>query len=210
MKRIGSFTRARALALVACLTGCRNSAPPVEEFMLAPLPMASPRMAPASAEALRLPLLRVRPLVARGFLDRRELAWREGEVRAGPYHYRRWSEPPAEAVTRALIDALRARGCFEQVDGSALGGEPFVLSGELIGLHESSDADGSHPRGVAALELRLEGTTKDGVRPIFTATRQVAAADGSMEALVVAISAALAEVLAELVPQIEAAVQARA
>ncbi|MBL8841396.1 MAG: membrane integrity-associated transporter subunit PqiC [Planctomycetes bacterium] len=216
-----------ALLLAAASGGCRNTSPPIEEFLLAPLPPSTllarpadgvaaaappsaPADAPADAPAAKLPALRVRPLTARSFLDRREIAWREGDVRAGPYHYRRWSEPPAEAVTRQLIAALRARGRFAQVEGSSLGGAPLTLRGELLGLHEESGADGSDPHGVAALELCLEAATRDGVPQLFTASRRVAAADDSMEALVEAISAALAALLEELLPQVEAAAQARA
>lgn len=216
--RAGAW-RVAALLLAVAGVGCRNTAPPIEEFLLAPLPPstllarpaeAAPEVGAEVARAAKLPALRVRPLTARSFLDRREIAWREGDVRAGPYHYRRWSEPPAEAVTRQLIEALRARGRFAQVEGSSLGGAALTLRGELLGLHEESGADGSAPHGVAALELCLEAASRDGVPQLFTASRRVAAVDDSMEALVEAISAALAELLEELLPQLEAAAQARA
>ena len=215
-----------AVSLALALAACRSSSPPVEEFLLAPLaiarasaaptpgtesgPDAEGEAAPADATAARrLPPLRLEPLNARGFLDRREICWREGPVRAGPYRYRRWGEPPAEAVTRQLVELLRARGRFEQVDASALAEGAVRVGGDLLALHEESDESGDDPHGVAAIELAIEVTSaSDGgptARRIVHVERRVAAADDSMEALVAAISAALAEVLLEVAAQIEEA-----
>jgi ABC-type uncharacterized transport system auxiliary subunit len=192
------------------LVACRSEPPPVEEYLLA----AESKPATSPREGAPLPALRVRALVPRGFLDREPIAWREGDVRAGAYRYRRWSERPAETVTRRLIDALRVRGAFAQVDdATARPNGPFTLSGELLGLHETTDERGEHPAGVAELELVLEIAAPDGTvgpptRTIFRARHEVAVADDSMESLVRAIGAALAQVFDELLPQVEAAAQA--
>lgn len=195
--------------LSACLLACNSPPPPVNEFMLS-VPISTDVGREEATH--RLAPLRVRPLVARGFLARREIAWREGAVRAGAYLYRRFGELPAETTTRLLLDRLRADGRFERVDGAApRPAGPFTLSGELLGLHEQCDARGEHPQGVAEIELVLEtegalpGDTPR--RTILRARHVAAAADASMEALVVAISVALDAVLAELIPQIAAAAQ---
>jgi cholesterol transport system auxiliary component len=193
------------LAALLAWPSCRSGPPSVDEYLLATRP---PPSAPSASP--RLPAIRVKPLVPRGFLDRKEIAWREGDVRAGAYHYRSWSEPPAELVTRRLIEALRARGAFEQVDGTApRSAGPFTLSGELLGLHEATDEGGAHPRGVAELELAVEVSGADPerapIRRTLHARAEVAASDESMEALVRALSDALERVLDELAPQVEAA-----
>lgn len=201
------------LAAAGALAGCRNATPPVEEFLIAPLTALEPALA-EQPSASDLAAVRVEPLSARGFLARREICWREGDVRAGPYHYRRWGELPDATVTRALIDRLRARGRFARVDGGAAGervAPPVRVAGELLALHEECDAQGRSPHGVAALELVVE-VQRDGmvVRSVVASARRVPAADDSMEALVRAIGDALGAVLDEVVPQVEAlAAQAR-
>lgn len=205
--RIGSAWVLACAALAA--SACRSTAPAVEEFLLAPLPAAL--AATGDPAAAKLPAVRIDPLVPRGFLDRREIGWREGAVRAGPYHYKRWGEAPAEAVTRQLVELLRARGRFERVDATAGAFAPVRLRGELLALHEESAADGSAPHGVAALEYTVlvgEGVMVP-VRQFgpLRAERRVAAADASLEALVEAISAALAEVLTEVAVQVEASAE---
>jgi len=202
--------RIAAVALALGVAACRSSAPPVEEFLLAPLSaerLEPPSDGTMSSAARRLPPLRLEPLVARGFLDRREICWREGPVRAGPYRYRRWGEPPTEAVTRQLVELLRARGRFAQVDASALADGWVRITGELLALHEESGEAGDDPHGVAAIELSIEATDPERnvrvPRRIVHVERRVAAADDSIDALVAAISAALSEVLVELAAQIE-------
>lgn len=208
-RRLGAGGRAASAALAALvccvLAGCRNTAPPVEEFLLAPLP--AEQLTAVDAAQRKLAALRLEPLLPRGFLDRREIGWREGVVRAGPYHYKRWGEPPAEAVTRQFVELLRARGRFEQVDASAAAAGVVHVQGELLALHEESAADGSHPCGVAAIELAVEvfgtETGRRVPRVVLHAERSIAAASDTMEAMVAAISAALAQVLAELAAQLE-------
>lgn len=197
------------LAALLLSPACRSGPPPIEEYLLS----TNAPEAGAHAAGSRLAALRVKPLVARGFLDRKEIAWREGDVRCGAYHYRRWCEPPAEAVTRLLIDTLRARGTFEQVDGAApRAAGPFTLSGELLGLHEETDESGEHPAGIAEIELVLETAGADPAdaptRRVLRARAAVAARDGSMEMLVRALDEALELVFAELAPQVEAAAAA--
>ncbi len=191
------------------LGGCSSGPAKAREYLLAArVPAATSREGP------KLPPLRVKPLVPRGFLDRSAIAWREGDVRSGAYQYLRWSEPPAEAATRALVDALRARGAFEQVDtAAARTSGRCTLSGELLGFHEESDEQGGHAAGVAELELVVEIASDDPAaaprRRIVRARHAVAAGDETMEALVRAVSAALEQTLAELLPQVEAAAAAR-
>lgn len=193
--------------------GCRSEAPATQEYLLAiELPASEPRESEPSASeeagrAPTLPPLAVRSLAARGFLDRDEIAWREGDVRAGAYRYRRWSELPAECVTRLLVDAIRARGAFQRVEAGDAG-DGLVVSGELLGLHEESDEQGAHPKGVAEVELVLElrgaGDRDPAVRRIVRSRAQVAAEGDSMDAVVRAIRTALAEVLSDLARQVEA------
>jgi uncharacterized lipoprotein YmbA len=213
-RRIG--VRAAIVVAVATVAACRSGPPPIREFMLSTSSIADAAKSAAGPDSSpgskgsdgvgKLPAVRVTPLLPRAFLDRRGIAWREGDVRSGAYQYRRWSEAPADAVTRALVDTLRARGAFAQVDATGdAAARGVTLRGELLGLHESSDEKGEHPFGVAELELVVDaGAT----RTILHARHAVAAADESMEALVRAVSEALGQVLGDLAPQVEAAVSA--
>ena len=197
---------ASLLVVAALAAACSSSPPDTRAYLL------GERSAPAAAPAHDLPALRVRSLVARSFLEAREIAWRQGDVLAGAYRYHRWSEPPAEMVTRALILALRDGGRFSTVDGATPRAiAPLVLSGELLGLHEVAEADGSKPRGVAELEVTLEAEASGGAPArhwTLRERRSVDAADGTVDALVRALSEAAGEVIAAIAKEIEEAAAA--
>jgi uncharacterized lipoprotein YmbA len=202
-----------AAAVVACVlaAACASRPPETRAYLLGePAARApDPSHDPATHD---LPALRVKPLAARSFLDTNEIAWRQGDVLAGTYRYHRWSEPPAEMVTRALILALRDGGRFAAVDGSApRATAPLVLGGELLGLHEVAAADGTRPRGVVELELTLEAEAGGGV-PLrhwtLHESRSVDAADASVDALVRAVSEAAEQAIAAIARDVEAAAAA--
>jgi ABC-type uncharacterized transport system auxiliary subunit len=194
-----------AAAVIACAlaAACSSRPPETRAYLLGDAPVRP-------AEPARdLPALRVKPLAARSFLDTNEIAWRQGDVLAGTYRYHRWSEPPAEMATRALVLALRDGGRFASVDGTtSRAAAPLVLSGELLGLHEVAEADGSRPRGVVELEVTLEAEAGAGVPArhwTIDVSRSVDAADGSVDALVRAVSEAAAQAIDALAREIEAA-----
>jgi uncharacterized lipoprotein YmbA len=185
-----------AVAAAALAGACSSTPPETRAYLLCE------RSAPVAAPAHDLPALRVKPLVARGFLDAKSIAWRQGDVLAGAYRYHDWSEPPAEMVTRALILALRDGGRFSAVDGVVpRATAPLSLGGELLGLHEVADADGSHPRGVAEIEVTLEAEAGAGVPArhwTLRASKSVDAADDSIDAVVRAVSDAAAQAVGDL------------
>lgn len=194
---------AAALAVAIAALSCSSSPPESRAYLLGERP------APAKSPTRDLPAIRVRPLAARSFLEAREIAWRQGDVLAGAYRYHRWSEPPAEMVTRELIDSLRDGGRFAAVDTTApRATAPLTLSGELLGLHEVAEADGSKPRAVMELEVTLEAEA-EGNAPARHWTlrerRSVDAADDTIDALVRALSQAAAEVIAAIAKEVEEA-----
>jgi ABC-type uncharacterized transport system auxiliary subunit len=199
-------------AFAACVlaAACHGSAPELRDYLLASGPPAAEPSPEPSAPRGDLPAIRVKPLLARGFLDRPEIAWRQGDVLAGAYRWHRWLEPPAEMVTHAWLEALRAGGRFAAVDnGAARPSAPFTLSGELLGFHELTDADGGKPRGVVEVEVTVEREARDGSAPlhrVVRATRTVAAADDTIDALVRALSEATAQAVGDLAVAVEAAV----
>jgi uncharacterized lipoprotein YmbA len=86
---------------------------------------------------------------------------------------------------------------------------PFTLSGELLGFHELTDADGGKPRGVVEVEVTVEREARDGSSPlhrVVRATRTVATADDTIDALVRALSEATAQAVGDLAVAAEAAV----
>jgi uncharacterized lipoprotein YmbA len=194
---------AAVLVAAIAVASCSSSPPESRAYLLGERP------APAANPARDLPAIRVRPFAARSFLEAREIAWRQGDVLAGAYRYHRWSEPPAEMVTRALIDSLRDGGRFASVDSTApRASAPLILSGELLGLHEVAEADGSKPRGVAELELTLEAEPVGGAPArhwTLREKRSVDAADATVDALVRALSEAAAQVIAALEKEVEEA-----
>lgn len=64
-----------------------------------------------------------------------------------------WAELPSDTVTRALLDALRQTGRFEDVGDAADMSRPqLLLTGELRKFHELRDGQTSQ----AEVELRIE------------------------------------------------------
>jgi len=208
-RRVRRLARGAAACVLA--TACQGGSTELRDYLLVDDPPAPDAPAPAgSAPKGDLAAVRVRPLVARSFLDHPEIAWRQGDVLAGAYRWHRWSEPPAEMVTHAWIEALRAGGRFAAVDGSAARpSAPFTLSGELLGFHELTDADGSHARGVVEIEVTVEREPRDGasaLHQVVRASRSVDAADDTVDALVRALSEATRQAVAELARAAEEAV----
>src|SRR5262249_49697260 len=115
-----------------------------------------------------------------------------------------------EMVTHAWLEALRRGGRFAAVDGGAARpSAPFTLSGELLGFHELTDADGAKPRGVVEVEVTVEREPRDGaaaLHRILRASRSVAAADDTIDAVVRALSEATTQAVEELARAAEAVV----
>ena len=100
--------------------------------------------APRLADGARFPgVVSVRRFEAPAYLRRGGIVYRRTPEEIGFYDYHRWAEIPSDAVTTAVIDALRSARLFSAVtpyDGQNR--QDYVMSGRLERLDEI-DYDGS-------------------------------------------------------------------
>jgi ABC-type uncharacterized transport system auxiliary subunit len=75
-----------------------------------------------------------------------------------------WAEPPDDAVTRTIMDALDQMARFRDVgDATALGAPDLILTGELRRFDEVRTTDPWQ----AVVEVRLELRTLGGRQPVW-------------------------------------------
>ena len=99
--------------------------------------------APRSENGVRFPgVLAVRRFEAPAYLRRGGIVYRRTPEEIGFYDYHRWAENPGDAVTTAVIDALRSARLFSAVkryDGQDRQG--YLMSGRLERLDEIDYGD---------------------------------------------------------------------
>jgi ABC-type uncharacterized transport system auxiliary subunit len=98
----------------------------------------------------------VRRFESAPYLRQKRIAYRPVPEEIGFYEYHRWAEDPAEAVTTAVIEALRSYHLFSSVkryDGQGL--QDYLLSGRVERLEET-DYDGG-----AAVTTKLSAELTD-------------------------------------------------
>lgn len=138
------------LALSA-LVSCGGPQPiPDRFYRLDPSPQVTPETSPVAA------ILLVTNLSARGFLGGRQIIYRTSAepLLTQRYDALLWDEPPAGAVSSALIDALRRSNLFRfVVIPSEQSRADYILSGELQRLEHLPTA--TPPRVAATIHLSL-------------------------------------------------------
>ena len=152
---------ALAVTLVAALCGCLGprEVQPVQRYAIHP-DIAAPD-APATEYTLG-----VRPLVSSLPYGLR-MVYLEGRHRLGTLPAAEWGEQPAEAVTRALVDALTASGRFQDVGDAANMNRPdYILTGDLRRFHENRTGQ----PWTAEIEVRLELRAAMGTANPWSAT----------------------------------------
>ncbi|MEA3640216.1 MAG: ABC-type transport auxiliary lipoprotein family protein [Lamprobacter sp.] len=129
-----------SLCLLLLLSGCGGSGPPVREqfYSLQPDISVTP-----STQTVPGTLL-VTPLGSRGFLGGTQIVFRTAEepLQVQRYHDFLWETLPGQALTEALIAALRTANLFTytvSIADRARAG--FMLNGELTRLEHWPTAD---------------------------------------------------------------------
>ena len=132
--------------------GCGSSGPIKSDrfYRLDPAALEGPAGAPAPA------ILLVNDLAARGFLGGRAIPFRtrEDPLVAQRYDDLLWEEPPARALARALVTALRAARVFEFVVVPAERARADYLFGGELERFEHLPTD-QPPRVAATFHLAL-------------------------------------------------------
>ncbi len=191
---------AMAGGLALALAGCALSskARPLElHYFSAEPPAAAAVQLRAPAEGA--PRLRLGAVTAADYL-RFRIVHRDSAQQVDPYETLRWTEPPREYVRRALIRALFDTGAVAQV----VGGAAPVLDVEVTAFEEVV-RPGGHA-GRVQLSYRLHDDQVVIARGTVTAERP--ARGSSMDAVAVAIGAAMeaasADLAGRVVPRLRA------
>lgn len=198
MKRLGLLVLA-----LAGLAGCIGSAPPVPRdhyyrVLVTPPAQGSTLQSTTgqTAAGITFPgVLSVAPLDADGLLRERPLLYSATgsatEMQQHDYHY--WMDPPPKMLQAQLVDYLRASGLAKAVITPDL----RVRSGyEITGRLKRFERllGGGPTRVVAEIELALVETKGNQLLVIETYSAEVAAADDSVEASVLALNQALGRI----------------
>jgi uncharacterized lipoprotein YmbA len=136
-------------AVLALAAGCLSPPPPpppVAMYCLDGRPSGKASVAAPSSAAAAGAQLRLRHVRAPSYLDDR-IVWRDSEVRIGFYSTRKWCEPPASTVERALGHALFTTGGFVRAEEKAP-----ELEVELTAFEEVL---APHHEARVALDLRI-------------------------------------------------------
>ena len=193
------------LAAALSLSGCfaRASAPTIRHYRLS--------YAPPRIEASPAPIvLRIAPLRIDAVYASEAILYREGEFHVEAYSRHRWSADPARMITDLLQRDLAASGAFRAVQqGPSTLPSDYILRGEIEEIEEQS-----LPECRAHLRLRFLLTranaraSADSVafQKVYTVDEPTRC--GHADALVEAMSRALARLSEQLLGDVLAAVGA--
>jgi len=177
--------------MTGCLTG---GVRPVTQFYLDPTGL------PTTMDETG-PVLAVRPLrIPR--IYRQKIIYRDHNQVLGQYDFYEWSEPPSEAVTRLVMEALRSTGRFGDVALAAeLRSSDGMLTGEILAFDEDRTLQPPHARCEMRLELR--GGPERAFLWADTFVAVVPMARNDVSALPEAMTSALNTIMDEVVPAIQ-------
>ncbi len=140
-----------ACAVMLLTTGC-GARVRYPSYYTLELPAAPPTPAMSAA---RLPAtLAVRRFETPPYLRQGRIVYRQAPEEVGFYDYRRWAADPAETVTAAVIDSLRAARLFSFVkryDGQNQ--QDYLLLGRLERLEEIDYGGGVRVAAKLSVEL---------------------------------------------------------
>jgi ABC-type uncharacterized transport system auxiliary subunit len=222
MKHLGPGMKHLGIVILvlAGLTGCLGSAPPVprdhyyrvmvdapgqaahaqtaslESVAIPGQPGSGAGAAGASAGAVTLPgVLSVAPLDAEGLLRERPLLYSATggahELQQHDYHY--WMDPPPRMLQLQLVDYLRASGLAQSVVTPDLRIESdYQVSGRIKRLERL--LGGGPVRVVAEIELSMVSSADNRLMVIGSYAAEAVADDDGVESSVLALNRALGQV----------------
>jgi ABC-type uncharacterized transport system auxiliary subunit len=201
MKRIAAL-----FAIAPLLTACLGSAPPVPRDhyyrLLVPTPVES------DAQALLPGVMMVELLQADGLLRERPLLYsRSGasyELQQHNYHY--WNEVPPRMLQDQMVAYLRRSGVAGLVVTPDMRlRADYQVSGKARRLERL--LGGGPPRVFVEIELALLRLSDERVLVVDTFTAEEPAGDDSVEAAIIALNRATAEIFERFLSQIRGAAQ---
>lgn len=194
-----------ALLALACAGCLKFTVPPpvVQSYRLSYDPP------PVAAEPLDV-VLRVTPFGVNAVFDRESIVYREDEHRVGTYVHHRWMANPAAMISDLLARDLAASGAYRAVEKAVLVASDFDLNAEVEAIEEVVGNSSQAHLQLTAMLVRPSGPreTRIALRKTYAASEPVNGAGGN--ALVAAMSRALARISAELQADVHSAIRAAA
>ena len=188
-------------ALAPFLAGCLGSAPPVPRGhyyrLLVPTPQAGAGAAPLPG------ILSVELLQADGLLRERPLLYSESgesyELQQHNYHY--WNDAPPRMLQDQMVTYLRRSGVSRQVVTPDMRiRADYQVSGKVRRLERL--LGGGPPRVFVEIELALLRLTDERVLVVETFSAEEPAGDETVDAAIVALNRATAEIFDRFLSQI--------
>jgi len=190
-----------AAAIAVSFAGCAllGQPLPVRTYYVAPSPEPPTFETTGSTLGIR-PLVIERPFGT-------AMITREADSRLDVSSLAGWAEPPVITTTRAITDALRATGAFEDVGNAAdLARPEFILTGELLAFYR--DATTAPMSATVSIQLELRRAQSVDALWLGTVEQSIPLADDSEPALAEGLETALEQAANEAAKQIVQAVQA--
>ncbi|MEQ8357206.1 MAG: ABC-type transport auxiliary lipoprotein family protein [Kiloniellaceae bacterium] len=192
------------LMIAPLLSGCLGSAPPVPRDHYYRLLVPAPGAAPAAAT---LPgVMTVELLQADGLLRERPLLYSASgesyELQQHNYHY--WNDAPPRMLQDQLVAYLRRSGIAGQVVTPDMRiRADYQVSGKARRLERL--LGGGPPRVFVEVELALLRLSDETLLVVETYSAEASAADETVDAAVVALNRATAEIFDRFLTQVRVA-----
>ena len=192
------------LLIAPLLAGCLGAAPPVPRDHYYRLLVPTPA---ENAGAVPLPgVMTVELLRADGLLRERPLLYSETgesyELQQHNYHY--WNDAPPRMLQDQMVTYLRRSGVSRQVVTPDMRiRADYQVSGKVRRLERL--LGGGPPRVFAEIELALLRLSDETVLVVETYSAEEPAADESVEASIVALNRAAADIFDRFLNQVRAA-----
>ena len=179
------------------LTGCGPVRYPQSYTLNVPRP--APRSTPPPEP---LGTLAIREFRCPEYLCEGRIVYRPSEEEVGFYEYHRWATNPRQAITRSIVDTLRAKSIFISVAVQESGIEAaYVLSGKIERLEEVDR--GRDVRAVCTISAQLLNARTRSVVWSHAASEAVPVESRNMAGVVSSLSAAARMTVDRLVESME-------
>lgn len=188
-----TITLPAALLCAGLAAGCGSSPKEIHYYQLA--------MPEEGAGAKGQGVLAVEQIVADSAFDDQRIVYRKSAYRLNYYHYHRWSAPPGMMVSDYLRMAYRQSGRFDDVVSGFTPDATTVLSGRVMALEEV-DVSKEEWKARVRIQLHLRDARTGKLLWSGTVSKEEPVKERNPEGLAAALSAAMADVVAETTPEI--------
>lgn len=201
--RVSALVLGAALVAALATAGCFGGRLPALEYYRITTAdsatLATQLTAPAALAAAPLPALAIAPFEAPGLYGRRQLVYRTGDRSYGAYPSREWALPVPTMLGMVAQDVLQAHPLSAQraiFDPPAISAYPYVWRGRVLELEEVDR--GRTVWASVRIEARVVRSADDAVVWSGTAAIERPVPEGTMPAIVAALSALSTEAMVQL------------